>query len=63
MDKTCKSNDCYQVAIFGNESGARVRNTWVIYREVWNNLLKGELIPDVDFGRHLLEFKVGDRKA
>ena len=63
MDKTCKSNDCYQVAIFGNESGARVRNTWVICREVWDNLLKGELIPDVITGRHLLVLKVGDRKA
>ena len=44
-------------------SGERVRNTWVICREVGDNSLKGELIPDVDFGRHLLEFKVGDRKA
>ena len=63
MDKTCKSNDYYQVAIFGSESGARVRNTWVICREVWNNLLKGELMPDVTSEGHLLEFKVGDRKA
>jgi hypothetical protein len=63
VDKTCKSNDYYRVAIFGSESGARVRNTWVICREVWNNLLKGELIPDVISGRHLLELKVGDRKA
>ena len=63
MDKTCKSNDHYWVAIFGSGSGARVRNTWVICREVGDNLLKGELIPDVDFGRHLLESKVGDRKA
>ena len=63
MDKTCKSNDYCRVAIFGSESGARVRNTWVIYRKVWDNLLKGELIPDVISGRHLLELKVGDRKA
>jgi hypothetical protein len=40
-----------------------VRNTWVICREVGDNSLKGELIPDVIFGRHLLEIKVGDRKA
>ena len=63
MDKTCKSNDYCWVAIFGSESGARVRNTWVICREVWDNLLKGELIPDVITGRHLLVLKVGDRKA
>ena len=63
MDKTCKSSGILRVAIFGGESGARVRNTWVICREVWNNLLKGELIPDVKVGRHLLIFKVGDRKA
>ena len=63
MDKTCKSNADIRVAIFGCRSGARVRNTWVICREVWDNLLKGELIPDVNAGRHLLVFKVGDRKA
>ena len=63
MDKTCKSNAEYEVAIFRVRSGARVRNTWVICHKVWDNLLKGELIPDVTFGRHLLEFKVGDRKA
>ncbi len=37
-----------------------MRNTWVICREVGNNLLKGELIPNVTSGRHLLGFKVGD---
>ena len=63
MDKTCKSSGIFRVAIFGMFSGARVRNTWVICREVWNNLLKGELIPDVIFRRHLLKLKVGDRKA
>ena len=63
MDKTCKSNADIQVAIFECRSGARVRNTWVICREVGDNLLKGELIPDVNVGRHLLTFKVGDRKA
>ena len=63
MDKTCKSNDYCRVAIFGSGSGARVRNTWAICREDWDNLLKGELIPDVNVGRHLLTFKVGDRKA
>ena len=63
MDKTCKSNANFRVAIFWSWSGARVRNTWVICREVWDNLLKGELIPDVMFGRHLLMVKVGDRKA
>ena len=63
MDKTCKSSDYFRVAIFWGGSGARVRNTWVICREVWDNLLKGELIPDVTAGRHLLVVKVGDRKA
>ena len=63
MDKTCKSNDHYWVAIFGSESGARVRNTWVICHEDWNNLLKGELIPDVTIERHLPIVKAGDRKA
>ena len=63
MDKTCKSSANLRVAIFLSWSGARVRNTWVICREVWDNLLKGELIPDVIIGRHLLIIKVGDRKA
>ena len=63
MDKTCKSNADFRIAIFRNWSGARVRNTWVICREVWDNLLKGELIPDVILGRHLPNLKVGDRKA
>ena len=63
MDKTCKSNDCHGVAIFRDESGARVRNTWVICREVWDNPAKAGLIPDVATGRHLLVVKVGDRKA
>ena len=63
MDKTCKSNADHGVAIFRGWSGARVRNTWVICREVGDNSLKGELIPNVDLGRHLSRSKVGDRKA
>ena len=63
MDKTCKSSADSGVAIYQSWSGARVRNTWVICHEVWDNLLKGELIPDVITGRHLLVLKVGDRKA
>ena len=63
MDKTCKSSADYGIAIFRGRSGARVRNTWVICHEVRDNLLKGELIPDVKIGGHLLIFKVGDRKA
>ena len=63
MDKTCKSNDYYRVAIFGSESGARVRNAWGICLEVWNNSEKSELIPDVIIGGHLLILKVADRKA
>ena len=63
MDKTCKSNADYEVAIFHGRSGARVRNTWVICQEVGDNSLKGELIPNVNLRRHLPKFKVGDRKA
>ena len=63
MDKTCKSNDDCEVAIFRSQSGARVRNTWVICLEVGDNSEKSELIPDVTLGRHLSGFKVGDRKA
>ena len=63
MDKTCKSNADCRVAIFGSRSGARVRNTWAICREVGDNLLKGELIPNVKIDWHQLIFKVGDRKA
>ena len=40
-----------------------MRNTWVICREDWDNLLKGELIPDVVIEGHLLMTEVGDRKA
>ena len=63
MDKTCKSNADFRVAIFWSRSGARVRNTWVICREVGDNSLKGELIPNVITGGHPLGIKVGDRKA
>jgi hypothetical protein len=63
VDKTCKSNADYRVAIFGGWSGARVLNTWAICREVWDNPEKSGLIPDVTFGGHPLDFKVGDRKA
>ena len=63
MDKTCKSDADYGVAIFRGWSGARVLNTWAICREAWDNSLKGELIPDVKIGKHFLVFKVGDRKA
>ena len=63
MDKTCKSNANQVVAIQLGWSGARVRNTWVICHRVGDNSLKGELIPDVIIGRHLLVIKVGDRKA
>jgi hypothetical protein len=63
VDKTCKSNANLAVAIQSSWSGARVRNTWVICHRVGDNSLKGELIPDVIIGRHLLVIKVGDRKA
>ena len=63
MDKTCKSNADYGVAIFHGRSGARVRNTWAICHNVGDNSLKGELIPNVITGGHPLGIKVGDRKA
>ena len=49
--------------MFRDRSGARVRNTWVICHEDRDNLLKGELIPDVTLGRPLSGVEVGDRKA
>ena len=63
MDKTCKSSADCGVAIFRSRSGARVRNTWAICREVGDNSEKSELIPNVVAGRHLLAPKVGDRKT
>ena len=37
-----------------------MRNTWVICREVWDNSLKGELIPDVNrFGGNIGHSKLG----
>ena len=63
MDKTCKSNGEQRVAISSVLSGERVRNTWVICREVGNNLPKGELIPNVIVSRHRQTIKAGDRKA
>ena len=63
MDKTCKSSGMLRVAIFEVFSGARVRNTWVIFPEAWDNSEKSELIPNVMIERHLLIIKVGDRKA
>ena len=63
MDKTCKSDDHCGVAIFRSESGVRVRNAWVICREVGDNLLKGKLIPNVAVWGHLRAGKAGDRKA
>ena len=38
-----------------------MRNTWVIYHEVGDNSLKGELIPNVITGRHLLVIKAGSQ--
>ena len=60
MDKTCKSNGIFLVAILRMSSGVRVRNTWVICHEDQDNSLKGELILDVALGRHLLMAEVGD---
>ena len=60
MDKTCKSNAIYFVAIRDVWSGARVRNTWVICREVGDNPEKSGLIPDVDTEGHLLVSEGGD---
>ena len=62
MDKTCKSNAGILAAMLVYRSGERVRNTWVIYREVGNNLPKGRLIPDETSPRHLGGLKAGDQK-
>ena len=40
-----------------------MRNTWAICREVGDNSLKGELIPNATVGGHPPMVKVGDRKA
>jgi hypothetical protein len=45
VDKTCKSNGTFFVAIQRMFSGVRVRNTWAICREVGDSSPKGELIP------------------
>ena len=45
MDKTCKSNGIFVVAIQWRFSGVRVRNTWAICREMGDSSPKGELIP------------------
>ena len=45
MDKTCKSNGIFWVAIFKMFSGARVRNTWVICLGARDSSAKVELIP------------------
>jgi hypothetical protein len=63
VDKTCKSSATTSVAIQGKLSGARVRNTWVICREVGDNPEKSGLIPNVVTGGHLLVTKAGDRKT
>ena len=63
MDKTCKSNAGYVVAILRNRSGERVRNTWAICREVGDNPEKSGLIPNVMLEGHLSYIKAGDRKA
>ncbi len=47
VDKTCKSNADCRVAISCSRSGVRVRNTWVICREVGDNPEKSGLIPNV----------------
>ena len=47
MPNTCKSSE---KARKGEYSGERVRNTWVIYLEVWNNSPKGVLMPDKTTG-------------
>ena len=50
MDKTCKSNGIFWVAIFKMFSGARVRNTWAICLGARDSSAKVELIPHVAIG-------------
>ena len=47
MDKTCKSNGIFFLAIGRMSSGVRVRNTWATCPEVGDSSPKGELIPHV----------------
>ena len=63
MDKTCKSNGKHSVVILNVSSGVRVRNTWVIYREVGNNFEKSMLIPNVVCLGHPEQTKAGDLRA
>ncbi len=56
MPNTCKSSE---KARKGEYSGARVRNTWVIYLEVRNNSPKGVLMPDETTGAEAPEGKDG----
>ena len=51
MVQACKSND------LARDSGRRVRNTWVIYPRVGDNISKEVLIPDDISGSHGLEIK------
>lgn len=60
MDKTCKSSGDQWVAIFAGSSGERVRNTWAICPEDWDNCAKAWLIPDVEAGGHPSDSKAGD---
>ncbi len=54
VSKACKSNGCFLVAIQGNASGKRERNTLVICPEVRYNPSKDGLIPDVIIG-HMID--------
>ncbi len=57
MDKACKSNGSDVLAIRRQNSGERVRNTWLTYLEVGDNLAKAWLIPHV-----IARSKLGIRK-
>ena len=63
MDKTCKSNGTLSVAIQAVFSGARVRNTWAICRDVGDSSPKGELIPHVTREDIFLTSKPGSNLA
>ncbi len=56
MPKTCKSSE---KARKGEYSGARVRNTWVIFPGARNNSPKGVLMPDETTGTPVPEGKGG----
>ena len=65
VSKACKSNGHYNVAIQGDVSGKRERNTLVTYLALVNNSWKRELIRDKDGGTSVIPIErfIGARET